>query len=102
MFGRLEIPAGVRRHLCLHRGAVQRIGQLEFVRVVDPETKRLERRFVKTGQRGYGPFMEVLSGLKAGETVVVRDPGVANRLPGTDREPDAATLPDAETPAHHE
>jgi len=95
MFGRLEIPAGVRRHLCLHRGAVQRIGQLEFVQVVDPQTKRLERRFVKTGQRGYGPFMEVLSGLEAGETVVVRNPGA-------DRQPDAATLPDAEIPAHHE
>jgi membrane fusion protein (multidrug efflux system) len=77
MFGRLEIPAGTRRHLCLHSGAVQRIGQLEFVQVVDPKTGKLERRFIKTGQRGYGQFVEVLSGLDEGETVVLQPSAAA-------------------------
>lgn len=70
-FGRLRIEVETRPHLCLHSGAVQRIGQLEFVRVVDPKTRHVERRFVKTGRRGYGPYMEVLSGLRPGEQVVV-------------------------------
>jgi RND family efflux transporter MFP subunit len=77
MFGRLQIPAGTRRHLCLHSGAVQQIGQLEFVQVVDPETGKLERRFIKTGQRGYGQFVEVLSGLDEGETVVLQPAAAA-------------------------
>ncbi len=71
MFGRLRIPAGVRRHLCLDSRAIQRIGQLEFVQVVDPESRKLERRFIKTGQRGYEHFVEVLSGLREGEQVVI-------------------------------
>lgn len=72
MFGRLVIPAGVRRHLCLHSGAIERVGQLEFVKVLlDPASGAVERRLIKTGQRGYGAWVEVLSGLSPGEEILV-------------------------------
>jgi RND family efflux transporter MFP subunit len=78
-FGRLKIPAGKRRHLCLHTGAIRQIGQLEFViveeTVEDPATgkreRRRERRFIKTGRHGDDTHREVLSGLKAREKVLL-------------------------------
>jgi RND family efflux transporter MFP subunit len=71
MFGRLRIPAGSRRHLCLATDAIQNVGQLEFVDVVMPD-ETLERRFIKTGRLGMPGRIEVLSGLQAGETVVLQ------------------------------
>jgi len=83
MFGRLEVPAGIRRHLCLHTGALQRVGQLEFVTVIDPSTGNRERRFVKTGRRGDELHREVLSGLEAGEQVLlVRPESAEQNAPG--------------------
>ncbi len=70
MFGRLRIPAGQRRHLCLAKNAVRTVGQLEFVDVVTDD-ERIERRFIKTGRLGMPGRIEVLSGLKAGEHVVI-------------------------------
>lgn len=103
MFGRLRIPAGVRRHLCLHGGAVQKVGQLEFVQVVvDPKTGKLERRFIKTGQRGYGPFVEVLSGLKEKETVVLRPGSDAAQPSDASAEAGAAVGADSEVLTNHE
>ncbi len=72
MFGRLRIPTGERRHLCLATDAVVRVGQLEFVDVVlDDGT--IERRLIKSGQLGMPGRGEVLSGLKAGERVVLHE-----------------------------
>ncbi len=71
MFGRLVIPVGRRRHLCLHTGAIETIGQLQFVDVVDPDGV-LERRFIKTGRYGDQVHREVLSGLKAGDRVLLK------------------------------
>lgn len=71
MFGRLRIPAGSRKHLCLDMDAIERIGQLEFVNVVRPDGT-LERRFIKTGQVGIPGRQEVLSGLQAGEQVILK------------------------------
>lgn len=71
MFGRLRIPAGDRRHLCLAMDAVVRIGQLEFVDVV-LTGGALERRLIKTGQVGIPGRQEVLSGVEAGERVVLQ------------------------------
>ena len=71
MFGRLRIPAGDRPHLCLHNGAIQRIGQLEFVDVVDPADGSPQRRLIKTGRQGDADHVEVLSGLDVGEKVVL-------------------------------
>ena len=70
MFGRLRIPAGRRRYLCLATGAIRRVGQLEFVDVVLPD-ETLEKRFIKTGRVGLPGRVEVLSGLKADERVVL-------------------------------
>jgi hypothetical protein len=66
------IPAGERLHLCLNAGAIERIGQLEFVYVVDSMGKNPERRYIKTGRFGRPGRVEVLSGLKANENVLVR------------------------------
>ncbi|MGI9519981.1 MAG: efflux RND transporter periplasmic adaptor subunit [Pirellulaceae bacterium] len=70
MYGRLQIPAGTRRHLCLATEAIQRIGQLEFVNVVRDDGS-LERRLIKTGRVGMPGRIEVLSGLQAGDNVVL-------------------------------
>ncbi|MCX7425419.1 MAG: efflux RND transporter periplasmic adaptor subunit [Planctomycetia bacterium] len=72
MFGRLLIPAGKRRHLCLATAAIDKIGQLELVDVVEPD-KTLQRRFVKTGRLGMPGRVEVLSGLAVGERVRLRE-----------------------------
>ncbi len=70
MYGRLQIPAGSRRHLCLATDAIVRIGQLEFVDVVLKDNT-LQRRLIKTGRLGMPGRIEVLSGLEAGERVVL-------------------------------
>ncbi len=71
MFGRLRIPAGSRRHLCLSTNAIQRVGQLEFVEVVLPSNV-VERRMIKTGRLGMPGRVEVLSGVRAGDNVILR------------------------------
>jgi RND family efflux transporter MFP subunit len=70
LFGRLLIPAGQRRHLCLATDAIRRVGQLEFVDVLLPDNT-IEQRFIKTGRLGMPGRIEVLSGLEADETVIV-------------------------------
>jgi len=73
MFGRLKIPVGTRRHLCLHTAAVHTIGQLQFVDVIesDGDDVTLQRRFIRVGRYGDPDHREVLSGLKAGERVLL-------------------------------
>jgi RND family efflux transporter MFP subunit len=83
MFGRLHIPAGQRRHLCLATDAIHNVGQLEFVEVVAPDGS-LEKRYIKTGRIGMPGRIEVLSGLKAGERVVLAPAA------GTDEEEEGA------------
>jgi membrane fusion protein (multidrug efflux system) len=70
IFGRLRIPAGTRHYLCLNKAAIDHIGQLEFVNVVLPDG-HLERRFITTGRSEVPGRIEVLSGLKAGEKVLL-------------------------------
>jgi RND family efflux transporter MFP subunit len=72
MFGRLLIPAGERRHLCLATDAVVRIGQLDFVDVVLPDGT-IERRLITSGQLGVPGRQEVLSGVAAGDRVILHD-----------------------------
>ncbi|MDH3718805.1 MAG: efflux RND transporter periplasmic adaptor subunit [Planctomycetota bacterium] len=71
MFGRLKVPIGPRRHLCLDENAIYRVGQLEFVDVVGAGNV-LQRRLIKTGRSQQPGRIEVLSGLKAGERVVLK------------------------------
>jgi RND family efflux transporter MFP subunit len=69
MFGRLLIPHGTVERYYVPERAVARVGQLEFVNVVGDSG--VVRRYVRTGTRASGDRVEVLSGLKPGERVVV-------------------------------
>ncbi|MBW2422528.1 MAG: efflux RND transporter periplasmic adaptor subunit [Deltaproteobacteria bacterium] len=71
MFGRVEIPAGERDRLTVQEEAVERVGQLEYVQVVVGEG-RIARRLVTTGPATPKGRVEVLSGLAAGEQVLLR------------------------------
>ncbi len=75
MFGRLLIPLADEDVLLVPRAAVRRVGQLEQVQVV--ENGRAYRRAVRTGRLLDGEI-EILSGLRGGEQVVVPDPAAEN------------------------
>jgi RND family efflux transporter MFP subunit len=68
MFGRLHVPLGDRDELRVPQTAVQSVGQLDFVYVVDTEQK-LARRYVRLGRRS-DDAVEVLSGLLPGEVIL--------------------------------
>lgn len=70
MFGRVGIPAGTRHRLLVPAAAVERVGQLDFVSVVGPD-RTLARRLVTLGPDAGGGRVEVLSGLRAGEMVLL-------------------------------
>jgi RND family efflux transporter MFP subunit len=70
MFGRVLIPAGEATVLSIPSEAIARVGQLEFAAVVD-DRGRVHRRLITTGPPLDGDRTEVLSGLEAGERVVV-------------------------------
>jgi RND family efflux transporter MFP subunit len=70
MFARVAIPAGERRRLLVPEAAVERVGQLEFATVRTGDGG-LERRLVTTGGEARGGTVEVLSGLRPGERVLV-------------------------------
>jgi RND family efflux transporter MFP subunit len=70
MFGRITIPLEQRQALVIPRSAVRRVGQLELVDVVD-ERGIIRRRAVRIGRDIGQDDVEVLSGLKTGETVVL-------------------------------
>lgn len=73
MFGRLLIPLGEEDVLVIPRQAVREVGQLELVNVA--EDGRIGRRTIRTG-RTFGDEVEVLSGLREGEQVVLpKEPG---------------------------
>ncbi|BCS97365.1 RND transporter [Desulfoluna limicola] len=66
MYGKLLIPLATVDVITLPAHAVKRVGQLELVQV--KENEGWQRRYIRTGNR-IGNDVEVLSGLKAGETV---------------------------------
>jgi RND family efflux transporter MFP subunit len=68
MFGRILIPLEEEQVLVVPRRAVRQVGQLELVDVIE-EGRRL-RRAVRTG-RTLGEEVEILSGLREGERVLV-------------------------------
>jgi len=68
MFARMLIPLQEEDVLVVPRGAVRYVGQLELVDVA--AHRHAVRRAVRTG-RTFGDNVEVLSGLRAGEAVVV-------------------------------
>ncbi len=69
MFGRLLIPTGETQRLYIPGNAVSRVGQLEFVEVLEDGVP--VRRFIRSGQAGIDGQVDVLSGLKAGEVIVL-------------------------------
>lgn len=86
MFGRLLIPLDEEEVLVAPRAAVRRVGQLEIVDVAEGPWRR--RRAVQLG-RDFGDNVEVLSGLREGERLVLisvpteaaADPSDAERAP---------------------
>jgi membrane fusion protein (multidrug efflux system) len=70
MFGRVWVPAGTGRRLVAPEEAFERIGQLEYATVVGSDGSP-RRRLVTTGPEAGPAGVEVLSGLSAGERVVL-------------------------------
>jgi membrane fusion protein, multidrug efflux system len=70
LFGWLEQACGERGVLLIPAASIERIGQIESVKVVVDGTIRL--RHVRTG-KAYDDSVEVLSGLRAGESVLVNE-----------------------------
>ena len=68
MFGRILVPLGEESILVIPRQAVQQVGQLELVTVDDHG--QTHQRAIRTG-RTLEADVEVLSGLREGEQVVV-------------------------------
>ncbi|KIH76154.1 RND family efflux transporter, MFP subunit [Geoalkalibacter ferrihydriticus] len=68
MFGRLSVPLDPRPAVLVPAQAVQRVGQLEMVRIEDDAQVRT--LLVTTGAR-IGGEVEILSGLKGGETLLM-------------------------------
>lgn len=68
MFGRLLLPAGTVERVLVPPGAVSRVGQLRFVVLAD---RFHTRRLVEVGEAAEDGRLEILSGLAAGESVVV-------------------------------
>ncbi len=69
MFGRLMVPVGKTSVVWVPEGAIERVGQLEMVRVKTGES--WPRVYVTTG-RVFDGRVEVLSGLDGGETVALK------------------------------
>ncbi len=70
-FVRLQVASGTAEALLVPSGAVTRFGQMERIFVL--EHNRAILRLVKTGRLS-GGRLEILSGLNAGETVVLSPP----------------------------
>ncbi len=72
MYGRIRFEAGRRETLLIPQQALLRRGQLTGVHVVD-ETQHARFRLVTLGE-SVGDTVEILSGLDAGERIVVESP----------------------------
>jgi RND family efflux transporter MFP subunit len=71
MFGRLVIPVRRQRILVIPQAAIESIGQLDMVKLL--QHGRLIRQSVQPG-RHIGPLREILSGLVAGDRVAMPVP----------------------------
>ena len=69
MFGRLMIPIGQTEKITIPLAAVTRVGQLDFVMVKTDQGP--VRRYVRLGQRSPDERIEVISGLKDGEKIII-------------------------------
>lgn len=85
MFARVAIPAGERRMLLVPASAIEQIGQVSYVDVVDADGA-VERRVVTTGATDASGEVEILSGVRPSEVVWVPPVSDAAAPPGG-REP---------------
>lgn len=69
MFGRLMIPIGQTEKIIIPLAAVTRVGQLDFVTVKTDQGP--VRRYVRLGQRSPEKRVEIISGLKAGDHILI-------------------------------
>ena len=69
-FARVQVPVGERTLLALPLAAVERVGQLAFVSAV-ADDRTVSRRLVTLGRTLGDGRIEVLSGLRGGEEVVL-------------------------------
>ena len=69
MFGRLMIPIGQVDKVLIPLAAVTRVGQLDFV-VVKTQQGAV-RRYVRLGQLSPDDRVEIISGLKAGDQIII-------------------------------
>ena len=69
MFGRLLIPLGEAVRITIPREAVTRVGQLDFVIVAGDRGP--VRRYVRVGEISADGLVTVVSGLTAGEKVII-------------------------------
>lgn len=69
MFGRLMVPIGQTRRIYIPQDAVTRVGQLDFVMVKTSEGA--VRRYVRLGERAADDRVEVVSGLSAGDKILI-------------------------------
>jgi multidrug efflux pump subunit AcrA (membrane-fusion protein) len=74
MFGRVQILSGSHTRVCVPHKAVRTVGQLQFVQVLDAAGRRAQR-FVRTGRVCPDDQIEILSGIDAGERVVLQEDG---------------------------
>ncbi len=72
MFGRLLIPIGQTHKIYIPSKAVTQVGQLDFV-IVKTEQGPV-RRYVRLGARAGADRVQVISGLAAGEKVLIPEP----------------------------
>ena len=70
LFGRLMIQTGQYQALVIPSNAVQKVGQLHLVQVLDAD-RYPRRRFITLGKT-HDQIVEVLSGLQEGEAVVIQ------------------------------
>lgn len=71
MFARVSIPTGQRSAIIIPRQAIHKKGQLDLVRV--QQDGIIHKRYIKTGSTGPGDSIEVRSGLRDGETLLLRN-----------------------------
>jgi multidrug efflux pump subunit AcrA (membrane-fusion protein) len=76
MFGRLKLPLGTEDAILVPKSSITHIGQLSIIYIA--HENRMERRNVQVG-RELGDQVQILAGLRSGETIIVR--ATTDRIP---------------------
>jgi RND family efflux transporter MFP subunit len=71
LYAELLIPSKVERPILIPQNLVVRVGQLDVVWLVQGE--QLERRFIRTGKRYADGMVEVVAGLKEGDSITAKE-----------------------------